>query len=124
VSTSKILIVDDDEDLAMGLGVRLRANGYQVDVASDAVAATAMARNDGVDLVILDLGLPAGGGLAVLERMRAHLPTALTPVIVLTAGDATLAERTLAAGADAFFQKPADNLELTAAISGMLARVG
>jgi DNA-binding response OmpR family regulator len=118
------LIVDDDEDLALGLGVRLRASGYEVDVASDAVAATAATRNDGVDLVILDLGLPAGGGLAVLERMRAHLPTALTPVIVLTAGDATLAERTLAAGADAFFQKPADNLELTAAISGMLAKVG
>jgi len=124
VLPGKILIVDDDEDLALGLGVRLRASGYEVDVAADAVAATAATRNDGVDLVILDLGLPAGGGLAVLERMRAHLPTALTPVIVLTAGDATLAERTLAAGADAFFQKPADNLELAAAISSMLAKVG
>ena len=58
----KILIVDDDHDLVLGLSARLKANGYNVVCAGDAISAITVARKEAPDLIILDLGLPAGDG--------------------------------------------------------------
>ena len=83
----------------------------------DGVSAIAVARNEAPDLVILDLGLPAGDGFAVLERMRSLPDLVATPVIVLSARDPiSTKKRALDAGALAFFQKPADNHEFLTAI--------
>jgi DNA-binding response OmpR family regulator len=113
----KILIVDDDEHLLVGLTARLKANGYAVVWASDAVAAISVARKEAPDLVILDLGLPAGTGLLVLERMRGLSDLVAIPVIVLSARDpANNKKRALDAGAAAYFQKPPDNHEFLMAI--------
>ena len=87
MSAKKILIVDDDEYLLLGLAAKLKANGYAVVSAMDGVAAVAVARQETPDLIILDLGLPAGDGFLVLERLRAMTDLLATPVIVLSARD-------------------------------------
>ena len=113
----KILIIDDDQDLLLGLTPRLKANGYRVVCAKDAIAAITVARAEAPDLVILDLGLPAGDGFVVLERMRALADLAAIPVIVLSARDPVENKtRALDAGVMAFFQKPPDIHEFLAAI--------
>ena len=113
----KILIVDDDPHLLLGLTARLKANGYRVICATDAICAITVARKEAPDLVILDLGLPAGDGFTVLERMKNLPDLAATPVIVLSARDpAENEKRALAAGAVAFFQKPPENHEFLTAI--------
>ena len=112
MSGKKILIVDDDPHLLLGLSARLKANGYKVMCATDALAAITVARKEAPDLVILDLGLPAGDGFLVLERMRSLADLVATPVIVLSARDPTdNKKRALDAGAVAFFQKPPDSYE-------------
>jgi len=117
VSGKKILIVDDDQHLLLGLTARLKANGYGVVSATDAISAIAVARKEAPDLVILDLGLPAGDGFLVLERMRSLADLLATPVIVLSARDpAGNKQRALDAGVLAFFHKPPDNHEFLMAI--------
>ncbi len=112
-----ILIVDDDPHLVIGLGARLKANSYSVIFATDAISAIAVAQKESPDLVILDLGLPAGDGFVVLERMRDLTGLMAIPVIVLSARDPA-GNKKLAhdAGAMAFLQKPPDNHELLTAI--------
>lgn len=121
MTRKKILVVDDDEDVRHGLGIRLKANGYSVVFAHDAISATSVARKEEPDLVILDIGLPGGDGFIVMERL-ASLSQTSVPIIVLTGRDpSTIKERALSAGAKAFFLKPADNDELAAVIRKTLA---
>ena len=117
----KILIVEDDPDVREGMHVRLKANGYETVFAADALGALAEARKHSPDLIILDLGLPAGDGFVVMERL-ARLPAlGLIPVIVVSARDVRAnQERALKAGAKAFLQKPVDNAELLAVIKRAL----
>jgi DNA-binding response OmpR family regulator len=117
VSNKKILIVDDDPDMRLGLHIRLKANHYDVVFAADGMASIAEARKHMPDLIILDLGLPAGDGFSVMERLKANDSLALIPVIIVSARNrhANL-ERALKAGAMAFLQKPVDNAELLAVI--------
>jgi DNA-binding response OmpR family regulator len=113
----KILIVDDDPHLLLGLTAKLKANGYRVMCATDALSAITVARKEAPDLVILDLGLPAGDGFLVLERMRALADLVAIPVIVLSARDPTdNKKRALDAGAVAYFQKPPDSYEFLSEI--------
>lgn len=113
----KILIVDDDEDLAKGLRVRLRANNYAVGVAADAISAISEAKKETPDLILLDLGLPAGDGFIVMERLSNIASLASIPIIVLSAREPEAnKKRALGAGATAYLQKPVDNEELLTAI--------
>lgn len=114
----KVLIIEDDPDLRRALTIRLNASGYRALVAEDAICALAVARKQEPDAVVLDLGLPGGDGYTIMEKFR-HLATLeAVPIVVLTARDPiTDRERSLKAGAVAFFQKPADNDELLAAIA-------
>lgn len=109
----KILVVDDDPDLVRALRLRLRANNYEITTAGDGYSAIATAQKEHPDLIVLDLGLPAGDGFVVLERLQKSDSLSAVPVIVLSARDPQDNEkRALKAGAAAFFQKPADNEEL------------
>jgi two-component system KDP operon response regulator KdpE len=109
----KILVVDDDPDLVRALRLRLRANNYDITTASDGYSAMAAAQKERPDLILLDLGLPAGDGFVVLDRLQNSDVLSGVPVIVLSARDPQgNEERALKAGAAAFFQKPADNEEL------------
>jgi len=107
------------------LSIRLKANGYQVVAATDGYQAASVTRNEMPDLIILDLGLPAGDGFVVMQRLQTLVSLAHIPIIVLSGRDPSgNAERTLLAGARAFFQKPADNEALLAAIQQALAESG
>ena len=117
----KILIVDDDPDLRRALKIRLRANHFDTVQASDGYSAIAVAQKERPNLIILDLGLPAGDGSVVLERLQESDTLSSIPVIVLTARDPQGNEqKMLQAGATAFFQKPADNNELLDVIRATL----
>jgi DNA-binding response OmpR family regulator len=121
MSKPKILIVDDDPDLRRALRLRLRANNYETVHAQDGYSAIAVARKERPDLIVLDLGLPAGDGFLVLERLQNIDTMAGVPVVVLTARDPqNNEERALKGGAAAFFQKPVDNAELLDVIRASL----
>ena len=118
----KILIVDDDPDHRQGLNLRLRANHFETVLASDAAQAVSTARKDRPDLVLLDLRLAGDDGFVVMEQFRASAELRVIPVIVITILNSAR-DRALEAGAVAFFQKPADNAELLAAIRRALGEV-
>ena len=121
MSQKTILIVDDDPDVRLGLHVRLKANHYDVIFAADGMASIAEARKHLPDLIILDLGLPAGDGFSVMERLKANDSLALIPVIVVSARDRNAnMDRALQAGARAFLQKPVDNTQLLSVIRKVL----
>jgi CheY-like chemotaxis protein len=111
----KILIVDDDRLAQRTLNVLLAKNQYDTVVAADAVLALALARKEKPDLILLDIGLPGGGGLTVLERLRGIAGLGGIPVIVVSATDANR-EPALSAGAEGFFLKPVDGDVLLAVI--------
>ena len=116
--------MDDDKDVVKGLGMRLKAYGYQVSFAHDAISAVSTARKLEPDLILLDLGLPGGDGFKVMERLDSLPGTVSIPVIVITARDAVGTQnRTIAAGAAGFLQKPVDNEELLASIRSALGEI-
>ena len=117
----KILVIDDDQDLALGLKVRLRANNYATVFAADAISAISQAVKENPDLILLDLGLPAGDGFVVMERLDNIESLSSVPVIVMSARDPQGHRgRALGAGAKAYVQKPVDNDELLATIRKVL----
>jgi chemosensory pili system protein ChpA (sensor histidine kinase/response regulator) len=121
MSNNKILVVEDDADVRLGYHVLLKANHYETFLAIDGVSAVSEALKCQPDLIILDLGLPAGNGFKVLEWFRANTYLALIPVIVVSARDLNGSkERALRAGAKAYLQKPWNDDELLATIRQLL----
>ena len=117
MSNKKILIVEDDPDVRLGYHIRLKANNYDTFFAADSLTCIIEARKHQPDLILLDLGLPAGDGFVVMDRLKSNMYLAVIPVIVVTARDPHLnRKRAIQAGAKAFLQKPVDNDELLAVI--------
>jgi two-component system KDP operon response regulator KdpE len=124
MSNKKILIVEDDADVRMGLHVRLKANNYDIFFAVDGFSSLTEARKHEPDLILLDLGLPAGDGFLVMDRLKAVPALAMIPIIVVSGrSGAANRERALKAGAKAFLEKPVDNAELLAVIRQALGEV-
>lgn len=119
MASRKVLIVEDDPVQGMALGAQLKRAGYAISRAADAVGAISVANHEKPDIILLDLGLPGGGGLMVLERLRSLLHTASTPVIVITASGADR-DKLLAAGAQAFMKKPVDAAAVVKTIEEIL----
>jgi DNA-binding response OmpR family regulator len=118
---TKILIIEDDADQLIGLKLRLQAYGYTVVHATDAVSAVRVARQELPDLILLDIGLPAGDGFVVMQRLHNLVDVAHVPIIIVSARDPEHhAERALNAGAYCYFQKPVDNRDLLDAIEDAL----
>lgn len=118
---NKILIVDDDRSLCMGLHIRLRANYYETCFAHDAHSAITMALAEIPDLILLDICLPDDDGYTVLQQMRAFPALECIPVIVMSGRDRFTQERhALDAGACRFLPKPIDNLRLLSGIRTLL----
>jgi DNA-binding response OmpR family regulator len=115
----RLMLVEDDEELALGVARDLRGYGYAVDVVGDGVEACYLGQEHIYDAVILDLGLPGKSGLEVLSTWRAAGIS--LPVLVLTARD-TWNERVmgLQAGADDYLGKPFHLEELLFVFGEML----
>jgi len=110
-------VVDDDKELARALSLRLKANGYRTVVATDGVTAVSAARKELPDVILLDIGLPAGDGFTVIEWLSSIAELSSIPIVVVTARDpATAKKQALDAGAVGFLQKPVDNDVLLTAI--------
>jgi DNA-binding response OmpR family regulator len=119
---AKILIVEDDKKIATALAVRLKAEGFEFEIAVDAIMGISAARRLSPDLIILDISMPAGDGFTVAERLRSLNQTMFTPFIFLTASKQPgLKERAMEAGAVAFFEKPYEPEKLLSTIKGALA---
>jgi DNA-binding response OmpR family regulator len=81
----KVLVVDDEPEILMAIGMRLRAKDYEVVTAMDGVYATALACEESPDVIILDIGMPAGNGHIVARRLKEDPRTSQIPIIFLTA---------------------------------------
>jgi two-component system, OmpR family, response regulator MprA len=116
----RVLVVEDDEDIAQALQRSLRMEGYEVRAAADGPAALESGRSFAPDLVILDLGLPGIDGVDVAKSLRAEDDV---PILILTARDA-LESRVegLDAGADDYLVKPFERQELLARMRALLRR--
>jgi two-component system OmpR family response regulator/two-component system response regulator QseB len=117
----RVLLVEDDESLGEGIRTALRRAAYAVDWLRDGASALAAIRDGGVDLVVLDLGLPRVDGIEVIRAARRA--GAMTPILVLSARE-TPADRTLGldVGADDYLGKPFDTHELLARVRALLRR--
>jgi DNA-binding response OmpR family regulator len=119
---SKILVVEDDQDIRQLLHLQLSSAGFETAFARDAATALAVARKESPDLLLLDLGLPAGDGFVVMERLRALPDFEMLPIVVITARDASEGEKAVGLGARSFFQKPFDADALIAEIRQALGQ--
>ena len=117
----RLLLIEDDAALRLGLARQLEADGYRVDQAADGEDGLFQAREYPVDLAIVDLGLPKLNGLDVVQRLRADGRT--MPILILTArGSWQDKVRGLEAGADDYLVKPFEYPELAARVKALLRR--
>jgi DNA-binding response OmpR family regulator len=117
----KILIIEDEQELISSLATLLKSQGYLTAGAYDSLYGISLAHKGDVDLIILDLGLPAGGGLYVLENLKKSVQTNLIPVLVLTARqEKELEEKAYQMGVEAYLRKPFDPKELLDKIKEIL----
>jgi DNA-binding response OmpR family regulator len=118
---TRILIVEDNRNLATGLRNNLEIEGYEVHVASDGTSGLALARSVAPDLIVLDLMLPGMDGYRVLRTLRDE--GADTPVLILSArGEETDKVLGFHLGADDYVAKPFGLLELLARVDALLRR--
>jgi DNA-binding response OmpR family regulator len=118
---ARIVVVEDEAELAGAVAARLRSDGHLVSLAGDGPGAVELIAAENPDVVILDLMLPGFDGLEVCRRIQRDHPV---PVIVLTArGSETDRVVGLEVGADDYLCKPFSMRELTARIRALLRRV-
>jgi len=105
----------------LGLATCFKPQGYSIVAASDGLYGISLAHKEKPDLIILDLGLPAGGGLYVLENLKNSVETFSIPVLVLTArqGEA-LEEKVMRMGAAVYVHKPFDPELLLSQVDNLL----
>ena len=117
----RLLLAEDDRDLARSLRLSLAEAGYAVDLARDGETAAFLGETEPYDLVVLDLGLPGVDGVTVLRRWRAAGMAA--PVLILTARDGW-SEKVAGfhAGGDDYLTKPFNTAELLARLRALLRR--
>ena len=120
----KILIVEDDQKIALALQVRLKTNRYAVSIASDAIQGANLGRTVKPDLILLDISMPGGDGFQLAETFHNMLETSGTPIIFITASkNPELLEKVMMLGAVGLFEKPFDTEKLLYSIERELNRI-
>ena len=123
MSKGRILVADDEPEIVRSLTMRLNAAGYEVSSAMDGLSATKKAIEEQPELIILDIGMPAGNGHVVVERLRNIGETAHIPIIYLTARSSQEDYRQAREGGVCkFITKPFDAEVLLAAIESQIER--
>jgi len=118
----KILIIEDEESVLMALEDDLRIDGYQVSSAKDGMKGFTMAKEQGYDLIILDIMLPEMNGFEVCRQLRQTGIT--TPILILTAKSQEVDKVLgLELGADDYVTKPFSPRELRARVNALFRRV-
>ena len=118
---TRILIVEDNADIAEGLQANLEIEGHDVEIARDGRFAFMAVKSNMPDLIVLDLGLPVVDGFTVLETLRAQ--GCNSPVLILSArGAETDKLQGFRLGADDYVTKPFGTMELMARIGALLRR--
>ncbi len=113
----RVMVVDDDQDFVMVTSALLRGGGYEVLVATDAVAAISVAVKQKPHAVVLDIGLPGGDGTTVMQRLHALPQLAGVPVLIVSGRDpAKYGDAAMKAGAVAYLPKPVRSEDLLAAL--------
>jgi DNA-binding response OmpR family regulator len=116
-----VLLVDDDEELLVALAAPLRRQGFDVACATDAVTAISTAVKQRPDVVVMDIGLPGGDGITVMQRLHSLPQLAGVPVLMVSGRDPERnRDGALAAGAVAYFAKPVTPEALSAAVTEAL----
>jgi len=122
-SAPRILVVDDEEDLAELVRYNLTRDGYQVECVGSGEDALKSVRRELPDLIVLDLMLPAVDGLEVCRRLKADAKTRDVPIVMLTAkGEDTDVVAGLEKGADDYIAKPFSPRVLGARVRALLRR--
>lgn len=117
----KVLIVDDDPSFTQLASHYLREAGYGVSSAADSMQGLMFAKRESPDVVLVDLQMPAGGGMTLLERLRANRSTEAIPLIMVTASrDEGLEAKAHERGAAGFLHKPVERESLLAAVEAVL----
>jgi len=117
----RVLVVEDDPSIAIGLRINLESEGYAVELAEDGEAGLALARGSNPDLIILDVMLPKKNGLEVLHDLRSE--GRVMPIIILSAKSAEVDKVAgLELGAEDYVAKPFSLAELLARVRGALRR--
>ena len=118
---SKVLIVEDEENLAKFIGLELKHEGYEVETVLDGRSGLDSALENNYDVILLDLMLPELNGLEVARRLR---ESKKTPIIMMTARDSVIDRVSgLDYGADDYLVKPFAIEELLARIRSLLRRI-
>ncbi len=119
----KIIIVEDEIKFAKMVKLRLESIGYQADIACDAYEGTQKIIKGDYDLIILDLMMPAGGGFALLERIRKFPEKSDIPVIVLTGRviDDEIKSQAEILEVSSIFQKPYDTAVFVDTVNSLMA---
>ena len=122
----RVLIVDDEESTRLLLASMLTKDlGVDAQLAGTCEQAVRLAGNYAYDAILLDLLMPGIGGQAVLAEIRQHTPNARTPVIIVSVvGDKATVDACMAAGANAYHQKPVRRAELVATVKAQIAARG
>ena len=121
---AKILIVEDDETILMGLKDDMEFEGYEVAVAENGKDGYMLARNKEFQLIILDIMLPGLNGFEICKKLREE--DVKTPIIMLTAAKTEELDKVmgLEMGADDYVTKPVGSREMVARIKAILRRAG
>ena len=118
---AKVLIIEDDPNVSRALRVRLTAAGLETLTAHDALQGTQLAVKHLPDVIMLDLGMAAGAGLDVLDRLGRLPSTASVPVVALTTSDdPSMREAASGMGVHCCLEKPYDPSRVLLSISQAL----
>lgn len=125
MSDKCVLIVDDDESLVREMAATLRGAGYEVLVGMDGLQALMQAQRGAPDLMLLDMKMPAGDGLYVLDKLDDSIKTARIPVVLMiTTEDEEYVDKAREYGADEIIRKPFEADYILELVNRMLASPG
>jgi len=119
--TKKVLIVDDEQNIAISVEYLMRREGYDVSIARDGEEGLSMIRSTKPDLVLLDVMMPKMDGFQVCSAVRSDANLAAVRIIMLTAkGREAEVEKGLSLGADAYIPKPFSTSDLVSRVNALL----